>query len=253
VVISESLARRFWQDPADAVGRRVMPGRPSDGGSWYTVVGVVGDAPYRGLTDGITDALYYPFWSLRVGSRDVVYTNQLDLVVKTSLPADVVTRSVVQAVWTVDPEVPVSDIRTMAEVVETASARTRFTMTLLIAAGCVALILGAVGLYGVISYVVSRRIREIGIRMALGANPWRVQRMVLQQGLVLAVSGMCLGLSAAVIVGRIAAAQLYGVRPTDPTTFAAVSAAMVTVALLASYLPARRAAAMDPLESLRFE
>jgi putative ABC transport system permease protein len=153
----------------------------------------------------------------------------------------------------VDPDVPVAAIRTMEEVVAVATARTRFTMTLLLVAACVALVLASVGLYGVISHVVSLRTREIGIRMALGADPEHIHRMVLGQGLVMAVAGVGLGLVGSILSGRVVASQLYGVTPTDPLTYAAVSVALVGLAMFASYLPARRAATMRPLDALRYE
>jgi len=253
VMISESLARRVWPNPKDAVGRRLMPGLPQNGGLWYTIVGVVGNAPYGGLADGIKDALYYPFWSLRVSTSDRLYTSQLELVIKTSMPPSSLARSAAEQVWAVDPDVPVADIRTMDEVVAEATVRTRFTMMLLLAAAFVAIVLGAVGLYGAISYVVGLRTREIGIRIAVGADPAEIRRMVLGRGLVLALVGLVLGLAAAVAAGRFAASQLFGVSAADPITFGLASVVMVGVALLATYLPARRAAAMDPLDALRYE
>jgi putative ABC transport system permease protein len=252
-MISEALARRFWQDPGSAVGRRIMPGSPQGGGTWYTIVGVVGDVPYEGLADGLVDAVYYPFWSLRVNTRDRMYTNQLELVIETGVSGASVVQPVVDQVWEVDPDVPVAAIRTMEEVVAVATARTRFTMTLLLVAACVALVLASVGLYGVISYVVSLRTREIGIRMALGADPEHIHRMVLGQGLVMAVAGVGLGLVGSILSGRVVASQLYGVAPTDPLTYAAVSVILVGLAMFSSYLPARRAATMRPLDALRYE
>jgi ABC-type antimicrobial peptide transport system permease subunit len=141
----------------------------------------------------------------------------------------------------------------MEDVVADSTARTRFTMTLLIVAACVALSLGSVGLYGVISYVVSLRTREIGIRMALGAHPEAIHRMVLGQALILAMVGVAVGLIGSVLSGRLVASQLYGVTPTDPLTYAAVSFVLVCLAMFASYLPAHRAAAMGPVDALRTE
>jgi len=253
VMISEALARRFWGDPGSAVGRRIMPGSPKDGGTWYTIVGVVADVPYEGLADGLVDAVYYPFWSLRVGNQDRLYANQLELVIETRLEGAAIARAAVDQVWEVDPDVPVADIRSMDEVVAAATARTRFTMVLLLVAASVAMVLGLVGLYGVISYVVSLRTREIGIRMALGADPENIHRMVLGQGLLLALAGVGFGLVASILSGRVVASQLYGVSPTDPPTYAAVSVVLVGLALFASYLPAHRAAFMKPLDALRCE
>jgi predicted permease len=251
VLISESLAKRVWSNPADAVGRRVMPARPQEGGVWYTIVGVVGDAPYGGLARGMKEALYYPFWSLRVGTEDRLYDRQLDLVIKTSLPPASMARAAADEVWSVDPDIPVADIRTLEEVVAQAGLRTRFTMVLLLVAAGVAVMLGAVGLYGAISYVVSLRTREIGIRVALGADPREVRRMVLGRGLALTTVGLVIGLAAAVAAGRFASSQLFGVSSSDPVTFVLASVLLISVALIATYLPARRAAMMDPTEALR--
>ena len=253
VLISESLARSVWPNPANAVGRRVMPARPQEGGVWYTIVGVVGDAPYGGLARGMKEALYYPFWSLRVGTEDRLYDRQLELVIKTSLPPASVVRAAADVVWSIDADIPVADIRTLEEVVAQAGLRTRFTMVLLLVAAGVAIVLGAVGLYGAISYVVSLRTREIGIRIALGADPGEVSRMVLGRGLALAVVGLVMGLAAAVAAGRFASSQLFGVSSSDPVTFGLASVLLITVALIATYLPARRAAMMDPTEALRCE
>ena len=253
VLISESLTRRFWQRPGEAVGRRVMPGRPQDGGTWYTIVGVVGDVPYDGLADGVVDALYYPFWSLEVNTQHRLYAKQLELVIETGLDSAAMARAVVDQVWSVDPDVPVADIRSMEDVVADATARTRFTMVLLLVAASVAMVLGLVGLYGVISYVVSLRTREIGIRMALGADPENIHRMVLSQGLVMALAGVASGVVASILLGRVVASQLYGVTPTDPVTYAAVSVVLVGLAMVASSLPAHRAAVMRPLDALRYE
>jgi predicted permease len=253
VLISESLARRVWPRMADAVGRRVMPARPQDGGIWYTIVGVVGDAPYNGLTDGMKEALYYPFWSLRVGTEDRLYNRQLELVIKTSLPTSSMARAAADEIWSIDPDVPVANIRTMEEIVAGASVRTRFTMMLLLVAAAVAILLGAVGLYGAISYVVGLRTREIGIRVALGADPGEIRRMVLGRGFVLAIIGLVLGLAAGVVGGRIASSQLFGVSAADPLTFGLGSVLMVAVALVATYIPARRAVTMKPTDALRHE
>jgi ABC-type antimicrobial peptide transport system permease subunit len=201
----------------------------------------------------MTDALYYPFWSLRVGQRNVVFTRQLDLVFESSLPTETVMEPVSAEIRGLDPRLPVTDVRSFDELTASAAARTRFTMTLLLVAACIATVLGGVGLYGVISYVVSRRVREIGLRMALGADPGNVARLVLRQALVLAAAGTAVGASCALVAGKVAVAQLYGVQPADPLTFAAAAAFLVAVAVAAAYPPARRASLLHPLDALRFE
>ena len=157
------------------------------------------------------------------------------------------------AIWSADPNLPVANVRTLEQIVAGASARTGFTMLLLLIAAAVALLLGTVGLYGVISYVVSQRTQEIGVRMALGADRAAVSRMVVRQGLGMTLVGIAAGLAGAFAFTRLLATFLFGVGPTDPVTFAAAAALLLATALVASYLPARRAASVSPLQALRYE
>jgi putative ABC transport system permease protein len=175
----------------------------------------------------------------------------LSYVVRTSGEPTALLPAVRQAVWALDANLPLAEIRTLESVVRRSMARTSFTMVLLGIAALVALLLGTVGIYGAMSYVVSQRTREIGVRMALGADEQTVAAMVLRQGAALAGAGIVLGIAAAVGLTRLMQALLYGVSATDPTTFAGVALALALVALLASYLPARRAARVAPVEALR--
>jgi ABC-type antimicrobial peptide transport system permease subunit len=158
-----------------------------------------------------------------------------------------------RAVWSVDPGLPLADVRTLAEVFKKSVARTSFTLALLAIAGAMALLLGMVGIYGVISYSVSQRTREIGIRMALGARREQLTRMFVRDGLRLAVIGVLCGFLAALALMRLLSSLLFQVSPSDPLTYFAVSLALITAAGLASYLPALRAAGVDPVQSLRAE
>jgi ABC-type antimicrobial peptide transport system permease subunit len=158
-----------------------------------------------------------------------------------------------RAVWAVDPTLPLADVSTMEDLLAESMARTSFTLVLLALAGTMALLLGVIGIYGVISYVVSQRTREIGIRLALGAQPGELKGMVVRQGLVLTGIGVAIGLAAAMGLTRLMSSLLYGISPRDPLTFATVPVLLATSALLASYLPARRAAAVDPVIALRAE
>jgi ABC-type antimicrobial peptide transport system permease subunit len=158
-----------------------------------------------------------------------------------------------EAVRSIDPKVPLAQVRTMEDVVERSMARVSFTMFLLAIGAVVALTLGAVGIYGVISYIVSQRTQEIGVRMALGAQRGEVSGMVLKEGMALALLGIGLGLAGSLAVTRFMKAILFEVSTTDPATFAAVPVLLAAVALLASYLPARRAAGVEPLEAIRYE
>ncbi|MEJ2542250.1 MAG: hypothetical protein P8188_20180 [Gemmatimonadota bacterium] len=158
-----------------------------------------------------------------------------------------------QAIWSLDPNLPIAGIQTMDALVKKSMARTSFTLMLLAIASLVALVLGTVGVYGVLSYVVTQRTRELGIRMALGAKGEQVERMVLGQGARLAGLGIGIGVVTALALTRVMASLLFQVSPTDPVTFTGAVAALVLVALAATYLPARRAAMTDPMEALRFE
>ena len=158
-----------------------------------------------------------------------------------------------EAIWAVNPSLPLARVRTLAEYVDRSMARTSFTLVVLGIAAAVALFLGSVGIYGVISYVVSQRTREIGVRMALGAEAGDVSRMVLKQALMLAAGGVVIGLVGAAGLTRLMSSLLFGVSSMDPVTFGSVALGLSAVALLASYLPARRAAKVDPVVALRFE
>jgi len=177
----------------------------------------------------------------------------LAYVVKASGESAALLPAIRQTLWEQDPNLPIADIMTMDSVVRDSMARTSFSMVLLGIAALVALFLGTVGIYGVISYVVTQRTREMGIRLALGAEEGVVAGMVLRQGAVLAGIGIAIGLLGAFGLTRLMAAMLFGVSATDPLTFGAVASVLAAVAMLASYLPARRAARTDPVEALRAE
>ncbi len=252
VVINDALARRFWGDESP-IGKRLAPETVGPG-VWYTVVGVVGSCRQASLDKEPQNSVYYPLVSRAApGGRDMHPLRGLDLVIRTSVAPASVIDVVRAAVWEVDATVPVARVRTLEKIVQGESARSALTLLLLLAAAVVAMGLGAVGLYGVVSYVVSLRTHEIGVRMALGADRSGVRGMVLRQGLVLALFGVVAGLAGAYALNRPLASLLYGVSPRDPVTFAAVAAFVLTVAMFATYLPAQRAASVDPLEALHHE
>jgi putative ABC transport system permease protein len=247
VLISENFAREIWGTPEAALGRRIADRRE--------IVGVVQDVREDGLTEPAPTTVYWPV--LRpaadrtqppLGLRSVVF------VVRSSRAGtESFIREVQQAVWSVNPNLPVASLRTMRDIYDRSLARTTFTLGMLATASGVALVLGVIGLYGVLAYAVARRRREIAIRLALGAQQHAVTRKFVGHGVVLAGIGIAVGLAAAGAITRFMASLLYGVAPTDVLTYAGVAALLTAVAALASWLPARRAAAIDPAEALAAE
>jgi putative ABC transport system permease protein len=245
-VISETMARRYWPGE-DPTGKRIAPGRPESADDWVTVVGVMKDVRQFELNADPKPQMYLSYeqgWSFFAPSH---------LVVRTEAEPRSLAATVRGAVWSIDKDQPVSNISTMEDVLSESIARQRFSMLLLGIFAAVALLLAAVGLYGVMSYSVAQRTHEIGIRMALGAQTRDVLKLAVGQGLKLVLIGVVLGLVAAFILTRVLASLLYGVSATDPITFITISLVLISVALLASYIPARRATKVDPLIALRYE
>ncbi|HSL68823.1 MAG TPA: FtsX-like permease family protein, partial [Longimicrobiales bacterium] len=244
IVISETFAKAF--PGGAAIGRAVMFGGDS---IWLEVVGVVQDVRIFGLREDSRPMGYIPMVSPLPNTK----IGLMNLVVRTAgQPLDVVD-PVRTAIRRIDPNVPIISVRTMQRVMDESMAETSFTMMILMIAAVVAMLLGAIGLYGVIGYVVSQRTAEIGLRIALGAAPERVQRLVLQQGLVLAATGITFGLAGAFAVSQFLESVLFQVDSRDPLTFGLVALVMFGVSGAAAYLPARRAARVSPLQALRME
>jgi len=253
VVVNESLAREYWKEPTAALGRRI---RNSPDNPWRTIVGIVGDERDEGLAKPPTAIVYWPilmsqFWN----DKDKLYAQRnLTYVVRTDrVKSPTLLKEIQQAVWTVNGGVPVANVRTLAAVMSASMAQTSFALVMLAIAAAVALLLGVVGIWGVIAYIASQRTKEIGIRIALGAVSRDVTRLFLRQGLVLAGAGIAIGMVAAGAATRLMTALLYGVRALDPLTYAVVATSLALTALLASYVPAARAARIDPAEALRRE
>jgi predicted permease len=251
VLVSENLAREYWGDPAKALGRRL---RESPKSEWLEIVGVVGNEYDNGVHEKAPTIVYWPllvndFWDNKVSvQHSMSYEIRSPRV---GTPAFF--KEVQAAVWSVNPALPTANPRTLQMTYARSMMRTSFTLLMLVLAGGVSLILGVVGIYGVISYAVSQRTREIGIRMALGAKRTQVEGLFVRDGLALIAVGVAIGLGAAMAATRLLSALLYGVSPADPMTYAAVSAGLAVAALLACYLPARRAASVDPVTALRSE
>jgi predicted permease len=254
VILSRSVAKRYW--PRDrAVGKRV---RMTPAGEWQTVVGVVGDVRGTALEQPPDEIVYLPVMiALGMGMDATVIGDsvwsprEFAVVARTDREPAIVSRQVEAAVRALDPQVPAYGARAMSDVVAQASARTSLTLLLLGIASGVALALGAVGIYGVVAYVVSLRTREIAVRMALGARPADVSRMISRQAAVLVALGIGVGLAGAVALTRVLRALLFGVDPVDPLSMAAAAVVLAVVAAIASWVPARRAAGLDPAQALR--
>ena len=212
---------------------------------WLEIVGVVGDLRTFGLQEDVRPMAYVPL------SNTAVDLEVMHAVVRTSAASGPLASSLRTAVDGVDASVPLTTMRTMEEIVAGSIAQASFTMTLLAIAAGIAVVLGVVGLYGVISYIVTQRTAEIGIRLALGARPLEVAALVLRQGLAVAVAGVAVGLVAALVATRFMASLLFEVSAHDPFTFAAVAVLLTLVSAAASYVPARRAAGIDPVRALR--
>jgi putative ABC transport system permease protein len=245
VVISETMARRFWPDE-EAVGKRLSAGRARSPEDWIQVIGVVKDVRQFELNAEPKPQMYLSY-------RQAEFFAPRDLVVKTDADPASLAATVRKAVWEIDKDQPVSNIRTMEEILAGSIARQRFSMLLLAIFAAVALVLAGVGIYGVMSYSVAQRTREIGIRMALGAQTGAVLKLAVGYGLKLVIAGIVIGLVAAFALTRVMSTLLFGVTATDPATFTLISLLLVAVAALASYIPARRATRVNPIIALRYE
>jgi predicted permease len=252
VMVTEGFARDVWGDPAQAVGRRISTGYGP--GDWYEIVGVVGDVLDDGLDQDPVDIVYWPmamrgFWA-EIGGPDALFLQRsMTYVVRSSrVGTPGFLDQVRDAAWPA-----FSRVRIMASLQHDSLARTSFTLVMLGIAAAMALLLGSIGIYGVVSYTVGQRTREMGLRIAMGAEPGRVTRMVLRQGLALALVGVALGVGGAVGATRLMSAVLFGVSPVDPLTYGGVAAGLMSIALVATWVPARRAARVDPMEALRTE
>ena len=245
VVISETMAHRYWPGE-EAVGKRIAVGTVRSPEDWIQVIGVVKDVRQFELNADPKPQMYLTY-------RQHGFFDARDLVVKTDVDPSSMAGTVRKAVWEIDKDQPVSNIRTMEDILADSIARQRFSMLLLAIFASVALVLAAVGIYGVMSYSVAQRTHEIGIRMALGAQTGAVLKLAVGYGLKLVVAGIAIGLIAAFALTRVMATLLFGVTATDPTTFTLISLLLVAVAAIASYIPARRATRVNPIIALRYE
>jgi len=243
VVISEKTAQHYWPGK-DPIGKRLKPGATTSDVPWREVIGVVKDVRQNDFIAQPKMQMYFAYRQLKDLAANA-------LIVRTSVEPMSLATSIRDAIWAVDKDQPVANVDTMDHIVSEAIARQRFSMLLLGIFAALALILAAVGIYGVMSYSVAQRIHEIGIRMALGARRTDVLKMIVNQGLKLVSIGMMLGLAAAFLLTRVLQSLLFGISATDPVTFFVISLVLLAVAILASYLPALRATKVDPIIALR--
>jgi predicted permease len=250
VVINRTMARLLWPDE-DPIGRRFTLGGGAGPGQ-VTIVGIVDDVHQAALAAVPRPEMYLPHAQFRFWNGGGPITG-MTLAVRSAGDPATLARAVRGEVHALDPDLPVGGFRSMPDVVSASLARPRFTTVLLSIFAAVALLLAAVGIYGILSHAAARRAHEIGVRMALGAGSADVLRLFLRQTLALAGSGVALGLVGALALTRVLSGQLYGVSPSDPPTYAALAVFTLAVALLATWIPTRRAARVDPLSALRDE
>ena len=243
-LVNATMARRFWTN-GDPIGKRILRGHPGVDKGWVTIVGVVADTKLYGLDNPARLEVYYPYRQQPEADMNLVVRSAVD-------PASL-TSAVRAAVATIDKDQPIFDVHTMQQLVDDSISTRRLTLVLLGIFSALALILAAIGIYGVMAYTVALRTQEIGIRMALGAQQKDVLRLVLGQGARIAFFGVAIGLAVAAALARLLSSLLFSVSASDPLTFAAVAVLLVAVALLACYIPARRALRVDPIIALRYE
>jgi len=246
-IINETMARQYWPGE-NALGHRFKLGDPDDNVPWIQIVGIVGDVRQMGLDEPVKAEMYFPYQQ-----DQTIWYIPRDLVIRTNGDTSNLVGSVRQVIREVDPDQPVSDVATMAEVLGTEAAQRRMGMIMLVGFAGLALLLASLGIYGVLAYFVTQHTSEIGVRQALGATPSNILFLVLKKGMGLTLLGIAIGLMGAFALTRLMSSLLFGVKAADPLTFVTVPLLLGLVALLACLIPARRATRIDPLVALRYE
>ena len=250
-VVSENFARENWPNPVDALGKRIRVATNDD---WREIIGVVGNVYDNGVSQPAPTTIFWPVLMDRFEGQKEYVARDVAFAIRTSRAgSESLMKDVREAVWSLNPNLPLSSVNTVDFLYKKSIARTSFTLIMLGVAGSMALLLGVVGIYGVIAYSVSQRTREIGIRMALGAQTQALTSMFVRHGLRLTAIGVVFGVIAAIAVMRLMSTLLFNVSPVDPATYLVVCAGLIVPAWLASYLPSRRVASVDPVEALRGE
>jgi predicted permease len=250
-IVSDNLARELFGGPQAAIGRRI---RQSPKNPWREIVGVVGNEHDDGVTRAATTMVYWPIMMEDFWEQKVFVQRSLAYAIRTNRLRDPgFLKEVQQAVWSVNPSLPLADVETLGEIYDRSMAQTSFTLVILGIASAVTLLLGVVGIYGVIAYVVAQRRREVGIRMALGAAATEVQRLFVRNGLVLTGLGLALGALSAAGLSRVLSSLLFNVSPLDPVSYVGGIVGLGVIALLATWIPARQATRVDPAVALRGE
>jgi predicted permease len=251
VIVSRSFANEYWGHPEDALGQRI---RVVSTDPWREIIGVSEDVHYDGVEKPSPAMVYWPLVMDNFAGHEQRLQRATIFVVRSQLAGtQSLMKAIEQQVALVNPNVPLANSETLGDLYAHSMARTTFTLVMLCVSGGIVLLLGMVGIYGVIAYSVSQRSREIGIRMALGAERRSRSNMVLRQGALLVLIGTAVGLVAWLFAAQLMRALLYGIQPIDPVTFLVVPVLLLAVAFLASYLPARRASRVDPMVALRYQ
>jgi predicted permease len=250
-IISENMARELWGNPSAAVGKRIRETLKSP---WRTIVGVVHDAYDDGVAEKSPAIVYWPLMQKNFEGDDVSERRGVSFAIRTDRAGSAqLLKTLRETVWSVDASLPLTQVNTLQYYYDRSMARTSLALIMLAIAGAMALLLGVIGIYGVISYSVTQRTREIGVRMAVGAQQPELIRMFVRHGLLLSAVGVAIGIVAAFAASQLMQSLLFGVKAVDPLTYLLVALGLVMCALVASYVPARRVSAVDPVDALRSE